>query len=59
MSVGSEEAYANAGQAVALAWSRARVLAEPEMVSDMAKISAVEATASKIRRSIGMAQCRI
>jgi len=33
-----------------MAWSRARVLAEPEMVSDMAKISAVEATATKIRK---------
>jgi len=45
-----EEAYSHAGRAVAVAWSRARVLAEPEMVSDMAKISAVEATATKIRK---------
>ena len=45
-----EEAYCHAGRAVAVAWSRARVLAEPEMVSDMAKISAVEATVTKIRR---------
>ena len=45
-----EEAYLDAGQAVAMAWSRAKVLAEPEMVSDMAKISAVEATAAKIRK---------
>jgi len=45
-----EEAYSHAGRAVAMAWSRARVLAEPEMVSDMAKISAVEATATKIRK---------
>jgi len=45
-----EEAYSNAGRAVAMAWSRARILAEPEMVSDMARISAVEATATKIRR---------
>ncbi len=45
-----EEAYFQAGRAVAVAWSRARVLAEPEMVSDMAKITAVEATATKIRK---------
>ncbi len=45
-----EEAYSHAGRAVATAWSRARVLAEPEMVTDMAKVSAVEATATKIRK---------
>jgi len=45
-----EEAYSYAGRAVAMAWSRARILAEPEMVSDMAKISAVEATATQIRK---------
>jgi len=45
-----EEAYSHAGRAVAVAWSRARVLAEPGMVSDMAKMSTVEATATKIRR---------
>jgi len=45
-----EEAYAQAGRAVAVAWSRARVLAEPEMVTDMAKISAVEATGTKVRK---------
>ena len=33
-----------------MSWSRARVLAEPEMVTDMARISAVEATTTKIRR---------
>ena len=45
-----EEAYSNAGRAVAVSWSRARVLAEPDIVTDEAKISAVEATATKIRR---------
>jgi len=45
-----EEAYSHAGEAVAMAWSRARFLAMPEMVSDMAKISAVEATATRIHR---------
>jgi hypothetical protein len=45
-----DEAYASAGRAVAMSWSRARLLAEPEMTTDMAKISAVEATATKIRR---------
>ena len=45
-----EEAYSYAGRAVAMAWSRARFLAEPEMVTDMVRISEVEATATKIRR---------
>ena len=45
-----DEAYANAGQAVAVAWSRARTLAEPHLVTDMAKITALEATSTKIRR---------
>jgi hypothetical protein len=45
-----EEAYSHAGRAVAVSWSRARVLAEPDIVTDEAKISAVEATATKIRR---------
>jgi hypothetical protein len=45
-----EEAYSNAGRAVAVSWSRARVLAEPEMVTDVAKISAVEATVTKVRK---------
>ena len=45
-----EEAYSHAGRAVAMAWSRARIWAEPEMVRDMARISAVEATATKIRK---------
>jgi len=45
-----EEAYAHAGRAVAMAWSKARILVEPEMVTDMAKIGAVEATATKIRK---------
>ena len=45
-----EEARSYAGKAVARAWSRARSLAEPEMVSDMAKIDAVEATVTQFRR---------
>jgi len=45
-----EEAYSHAGRAVAMAWSKAKILAEPEMVSDMAKIGAVGATATKIRK---------
>ena len=35
-----EEAYSYAGRAVAMAWSRASILAEPEMVPDMVRISA-------------------
>ena len=38
-----EEAYSNAGRAVAVSWSKARFLAEPGMVTDVAKVSAVEA----------------
>jgi len=45
-----EEAYPHAGRAVAMAWSKASILVEPEMVSDMAKIGAVGATATKIRK---------
>jgi len=45
-----EEACSYAGKAVARAWSRARSLAKPEMVSDMAKINAVEATATQVRK---------
>ena len=45
-----EEAYSHAGRAVAVSWSRARVLAEPEMITDMARISKVEGTATTIRR---------
>jgi len=45
-----EEAYSHAGRAVALAWSRARVLAEPDIVSDTAKLSVVEATSTKIHK---------
>jgi hypothetical protein len=45
-----EDAYDNAGRAVAMAWRRVKLLSEPGMTTDMAKISAVEATATKIRR---------
>ena len=48
--VNFEEAYAHAGRAVGVAWSRARMLAEPEMVTDVARISAIEATATKVRK---------
>jgi len=37
-----ERAYSQAEQAVAVAWGKARVLVEPEMVTEMAKISAVK-----------------
>ena len=36
-----EEAYSHAGRAVAVSWSRARVLVEPDIVTDEAKTSAV------------------
>ena len=45
-----KEAYHKASRAVAMAWTRARTLAEPGMSSDTEKISAVEATAAKIRK---------
>jgi len=45
-----EEAYSQAGRAVAMSWSKAATLAEPEMVTDMTRVSAVEATATKIRK---------
>ena len=48
-----EQAYSHAGRAVAVAWSRARFLAEPELVTDEAKISAIEATATKVRKVDG------
>jgi len=45
-----EEAYTHAGRAVAVTWSKARVLAEPELIMDLVRMEAVEATAAKIRR---------
>lgn len=45
-----DEAYISAGRAVSIAWSRARLLAEPAMVSDMAKVSKVDATTTKFLR---------
>jgi hypothetical protein len=33
-----------------MAWSKAATVAEPDMVTDMARVSAVEATATKIRK---------
>ena len=47
---GFEEAYSHAGRAVAVSWSRARILAEPQAVTDMGKMDLIEATASKIRK---------
>ena len=44
-----KEAYHNAGRAVAVSWSKARIRAEPDIVADYAKFSAVEATATKVR----------
>jgi hypothetical protein len=43
------EAYRYAGRAVAVSWSKARIRAEPDIVTDYAKFSAVEATATKVR----------
>ncbi len=45
-----EEAYKEAGQPVSIAWSRARLLAEPAMASDMARVSKIDATTTKIIR---------
>lgn len=49
-SVSFEEAYKVAGQPVAVAWSTARILACPELASDMAKISKIDATTTKIAK---------
>ena len=46
-----EQAYSHAGRAVAVAWSKARFLAEPEM--NEARFSAVEATSTKVRKVDG------
>ena len=45
-----KEAYHKASRAVATAWTRAGTLTEPGIPSDTAEISAIEATAPKIRR---------
>jgi hypothetical protein len=45
-----EEAYREAGQPAAVAWSRARLMAEPNMASDVAKVSKIDATTTKIRK---------
>ena len=45
-----EQAYSHAGRAVAVAWSRARLWVEPEMVTSRARISASEATATEVRK---------
>ena len=48
--VSFDEAYIAAGRPVSIAWSRARLLAEPAMASDMAEVSRVDATTTKIIR---------
>ena len=45
-----DEAYYNAGRAVAASWSKAKIREEPDIVTDSAKLSAVEATATKVRK---------
>ena len=45
-----EETYANAGRAVAIAWRKAGIQVEPELVLDAAKSSAGDATATKISK---------
>ena len=46
-----EEAYKHSGlQAVAIAWSKERFLSDPDMITDMAKIRAIEATTTKVRK---------
>jgi hypothetical protein len=44
-----EQAYSQAGRAVAQAWSRARLWVEPETVTEGARVSAREATATEVR----------
>ena len=48
--VNFEEAYKSAGQPVAVAWSTARLLACPELAADMAKVSKIDATTTKIAK---------
>jgi hypothetical protein len=45
-----DEAYYNAGRAVSVSWSKAKIREEPDIVTDSAKLSAVEATATKVRK---------
>ena len=45
-----EEAYSNAGRAVAMAWSHCRALAEPTLGTDATNAKAIEATLSKIMK---------
>ena len=45
-----EEAYGEAGQPAAVAWSRARLMAEPNLASDVAKVSKIDATTTKIKK---------
>ena len=47
--VSFDEAYANEGRSVAVAWSKTRQWAEPELFADNAAFSVIEATATKIR----------
>ena len=50
MYVDFEEAYADAGRVVAMEWSKARVRADPDMITDMTMINRVEGTVTKLRR---------
>jgi len=45
-----DEAYSNAGRAVAKSWSKARILVKPEILADKTRFSEIEGTTRKIRR---------
>ena len=44
-----EEAYSESGNAVAVSWSRKKMLAEPGLITDPASIRKVEGTVAMIR----------
>ena len=45
-----DEAYHNVGRVVADAWSKAKIREEPGIITDSARLRAVEATVAKVRR---------
>jgi len=45
-----DEAYHNVGRVVADAWSKAKIQEEPGIITDSARLRAVEATVAKVRR---------
>ena len=49
-----EEAYSYAGRAVAISWSKAKILATPKISSDKAGFDEIRGTAMKIRRIDGL-----